>query len=722
MNRAEPDLLSSLQAENELLRAEIRTAHEAAELTARLVVQQFEQTDRMLELVRAANSQRKAVLDAASKVSIIAVDRSGLVRLFNRGAEAMLGYRSDEVVDRRPPSTFHVQEELEQRCAELSQGLGRPVDAMELFRYHAQQRQAQEQMWTYVRKDGSRFPVSLSLTMLLDAEGAPDGFLCAAMDISERKRAEEEVLSAMQAAEDASRTKSAFLASMSHELRTPLNAIIGYTEMLIEEAEDTGQQSTVPDLQKILSAARHLLALINEILDLSKIEADKMDLCLEAIDVRAMLEEVVTTVRPLALRNGNRIETSFDEPLGLLHADLTRIRQVLFNLISNACKFTEKGTITLLARREACADGDWLELSVADTGIGMTSEQLGKLFQAFTQASAGTSRKYGGTGLGLAISRKLCRMMGGEVSVQSELGRGSTFVVRIPAQSSTAEVEPRAEQPPYRPAPTAAVRSEDVVLVIDDDPTVHDLISRMLAREGIAVATASNGAEGLCLARQLRPLAITLDVLMPGMDGWAVLRELQADPELAQVPVIMLTIIEDRNLGFSLGATDFLTKPIERERLVATVRKHLRSERPRPVLIVEDNDSAREMMRRILEREGLAVEVAENGRIALERVAEQVPELIILDLIMPEMNGFELLECLRAREAWRSIPVLVASVKDLTEQDRARLSRGFVESTIHKAGHSPVELLQDVRSFVMGHVRSRSAQQEKRHGRQDPSG
>jgi GAF domain-containing protein/CheY-like chemotaxis protein/anti-sigma regulatory factor (Ser/Thr protein kinase) len=498
--------------------------------------------------------------------------------------------------------------------------------------------------------------------------------------------------------EAADRHKSEFLANMSHELRTPLNAIIGYSEMLQEDAADLGAEQFTEDLRKINAAGKHLLELINAVLDLSKIEAGKMELYLESFDVAGLVRDIAAVIQPLAAKNANRLDVRCPDDVGAMHADLTKVRQALFNLLSNACKFTEHGEVALAVAREATDGRDRMLFSVSDTGIGMTPEQVARLFEAFSQADAATTRRYGGTGLGLALSRRLCRMMGGDVTVESEPGRGSTFTIRLPAQVAEAVQEP---------APAAPIGSVPAgvgtVLVIDDEAAVRDLMQRFLTKEGFRVVTAPGGEEGLRRARELRPDAITLDVMMPGMDGWAVLSALKADADVADIPVVMLTIVDDKNLGYALGAADYLTKPIDRERLVTVLDKYRRD---LPVLVVDDDVAVRQLLRRMLEPEGYAVVEAENGRAALERLREVSPCCVLLDLMMPEMDGFEFVAEFRRQAAWRAIPIVVITAKDLSRDDRERLN-GYVQKILQKGTHGREQLLAEVRELVATSVARR---------------
>jgi PAS domain S-box-containing protein len=522
-------------------------------------------------------------------------------------------------------------------------------------------------------------------------------------DITELREAEEALAAAKAAAEDANLAKSQFIANMSHELRTPLSAVIGYAEMLEEEAEELdGGKAFLDDLRKINSNARHLLSLINDVLDLSKIEAGKMEVAPEDFDVAETVREVASTVGALVERKSNTLEVDLPAGLGGMHSDPVKLRQCLFNLLGNAAKFTEGGRITLSARREAREGQDWLVFRVADTGIGMSPEQLDKLFRRFTQADASTTRRFGGTGLGLAITRAFTTMLGGDVAVESEEGRGSSFTIRLPADIRSARAE---EDEPAVGIGEAAAAEEDgpagLVLVIDDDAATRDLLSRFLRREGFAVRCATDGALGLEMARKLRPDAILLDVMMPRMDGWAVLSALKADAELAETPVVMVTVVQERGLAFSLGAADYLNKPVRWERLKRVLDRFRREPMTGLALLVESDAGERAETLKLLEEEGWTAEAVADPEAALARLSlPPLPAVMLMELREGQSGGeFGLLRELRRRPELRDLPVIVITEGEVPEEALEKL-RGEVSRVVPADGGVPEGLVAELRRIA----------------------
>jgi PAS domain S-box-containing protein len=512
------------------------------------------------ESVRDSEAGFRAALEALGEGVVIADEQDQIVYVNSRMAH-LTDYSMEEMLGQSVSELLVPEEDAEPyraRSEMLLQGFSEQVEAL------------------VKRKGGERFWAEINATPFRDPHGEVIGTLSAIIDITERKRIQEELVRAIDDSEDANRAKSTFLANMSHELRTPMNAILGYNELLQEEAQERGLTELLPDLEKIQQAGRHLLRLINDILDLSKIEAKKIELHIESFEVDALIGDVVGTMQHLVARHGNRLEVRRGDELGSMRADLTRVRQVLLNLLGNAAKFTENGTITLDVGRAVERGRTWIRFIVKDTGIGMSPEQVSKLFQAFTQVDASPTRKYEGTGLGLVISRQLCRIMGGDVTVESQLGKGSTFVIRIPANVEgprTTTLTPVKSRPTVSPS-----KGPPLVLVVEDDRHAFDLLGRFLAKEGLRVAAAATGAEALEQARRLKPQLITLDLVLPDRSGYEVLQELQADPDLSQIPVFVISMVDDESRGLAMGAVEYMTKPINWRRLSDALRKHLGDE------------------------------------------------------------------------------------------------------------------------------------------------
>ncbi len=557
----------------------------------------------------------------------------------------------------------------------------------------------QQSVWGFespiYRKDGAVIWISENVRVIRDDQGAVRYYEGTVEDITERKRTEEELRRAKTAAEEASRSKSQFLANMSHELRTPLNAIIGYSELLREEAEEEGHTHFVGDLNKIAKAGKHLLELINSVLDITKIEAGKMELYVETFDAAAMLRDVGATVAPVVERNGNRFVVEAAADLGEIRTDMTKVRQSLFNLLSNAGKFTENGTVRLTGERTRAEDGpEHLLFHVSDTGIGMTEAQCAKIFEAFTQADSSTTRQYGGTGLGLTITREFCHLVGGEVSVKSQPGSGSTFTLRLPVDCTPLAPAPEEAAPAaFENAPV--IPGQPLVLVIDDDVAIHEMMCRSLQKEGFRPMCAASGPEGIALAKEHSPAVIVLDVMMPQMDGWSVLTRLKEDPQTGDIPVVMLTMVDNKEMGYALGVDDYMLKPIERSSFVAVLRRFCAQKPAAEVLVVEDDEATRDLVRATLVKEGFTVVEACNGVEGLARLAECSPALILTDLMMPEMDGFDFSRAVKARPEWREIPIVVMTATDLTADDRRHLE-GNVARILQKGACAPDELISEI--------------------------
>jgi PAS domain S-box-containing protein len=547
------------------------------------------------------------------------------------------------------------------------------------------------------RRDGEYRDMEVSAVPVINGTGLIQEWVGIHTDVTARRAAAAAVEAARDAAEAANRAKSQFIANMSHELRTPLSAVIGYSEMVAEEIEELGHPELVRDMGKIQSSARHLLNLINDVLDLSKIEAGRMTVSRERFGVGPMLREVVEAAGALAAKKRNTLLEEIGADLGEMLSDDLKVRQCLLNLLGNAAKFTEDGTITLRAWREVREGAGWLAFAVADTGIGMSEDQVSRLFQRFSQADESTTRQFGGTGLGLAITRAFCRKLGGDVTVESIEGEGTTFTMRLPAElpEQMEDVEAPREEVLREVLP----RRNSMVLVVDDDPSARELLSRFLSREGFSVHCEADGLAGLERARALHPMAVILDVEMPKMNGWAVLHAMRSDPALAHTPVIMASVVNEQSLGYALGATDYLVKPIQWSTLKGAIaRLRVRSEAGE-VLLVDDDADARERLRTMLSREGWTVVEAQNGQEAVACVEVSMPALILLDLMMPVMDGFEFLQALRSMPAGQGVPVVVLTAKDISTEELNLLATQ-ADRIVRKGSLSLADLVRELNAIV----------------------
>jgi signal transduction histidine kinase/CheY-like chemotaxis protein/HAMP domain-containing protein len=546
-----------LRAVNETLEKRVAERTEAAEEHAQEVV-------RSEQALRRQKNILQSVLDSMVD-GVMVVDERGQLLLFNPAAEQIARDRFDKplALSQLLKHRFYKQDSVTRYALDelpiVRAIRGEEVSRTELF---VRQSKASEGMW-----------LSVNAKPLRREAGVLSSGVVVFRDITESKHAEDNLRHAKERAEQASRAKSAFLANMSHELRTPLNAIIGYSEMLEEQVEDSGPRELLADLKKIHTSGRHLLMLINDLLDLSKIEAGKIQLYVEPFDAASSVAEVVTTVTPLALANSNKLEV-FCPASVMMNSDSTRIRQVLINIMSNACKFTRRGSVTLEVECKADGAGDWVHFRVRDTGIGIAPDLLGRLFEPFSQADASTSRKYGGTGLGLAITQKFCHMLGGTISVQSVMHEGSVFEIRLPADLHHATRGSRNEAAVPAAGGKTTTPVQNCVLIIDDDASARDLLARYVRKEGFEAVCCASVKEGLSTLAKITPMAITLDVVMDEMNGLEALKLLKADPRLSAIPVAIITIAEEREQAYALGADTYLPKPVDPELLAAMLAKY----------------------------------------------------------------------------------------------------------------------------------------------------
>ncbi|MEP9410472.1 MAG: response regulator [Candidatus Brocadia sp.] len=497
--------------------------------------------------------------------------------------------------------------------------------------------------------------------------------------------------------EAVSRAKSEFLANMSHELRTPLNAIIGFSEVLRDKLCGDLNDEQMGFVMDIHSSGNHLLQMINDILDLSKMESGKLELKYEAFEIGEAIDAVLTTLKDLANKKSLSIETIFHNPVDRLCADQVKFKQMLYNLLSNAIKFTpENGKITIRTKSFK-SEKDFIEVSVTDTGIGIAPEDYSKIFEEFKQVDSSYSRKYEGTGLGLALTKKLVKLHGGRIGFESKVGIGSTFYFSLPVESPA-----RLKRSKEKTVLLEKLPGHETVLVVEDDPKTSELLCVFLNKSGYKTISAFDGEEALQKARAFKPFAITLDVMLPKKDGWEVLKELKEDKDVKDIPVLVVSIIDNKDIGFGLGATDYLCKPVSRNELLSKLASYklppiVNSAHTR-VLIIDDEPKSVELLSTLLTSEGYKVLKAYGGKEGIDKAFQYKPDLIFLDLMMPEISGFDVVDKLKTSPETDTIPIIVITAKDLTQSDKKKLNHS-VSLVMKKGTYSKERLLSDIASL-----------------------
>ncbi|MCH7480248.1 MAG: PAS domain S-box protein, partial [Chloroflexi bacterium] len=620
------------------------------------------------EALAESEARLKAIVETASSV-IIVIDRNGILEDFNHSAEVIFGYNSSEVMGRNVkmlmPEAYAIEHDgylnnYHETGDKKIIGIGREVDGR--------------------KKDGSIFPMHLSVNEVhLSDRTVYAGIID---DITERVKAEAKLLDyaqklewtnmeisdALKRAEEATKAKSSFLASMSHELRTPLNSIIGFSRVILKGIDGPINEMQQQDLDAIYGSGQHLLEMINSILDLSKIEAGKMELSIEEIELHEVVKSVVSTAMGLVKEKPVTIVNNVPEDIPTVHADRTRVRQILLNLLQNATKFTDEGTITVALNKRVNDDGiPELVISVTDTGIGISLEDQKKLFEPFSQVDDSPTRKTGGSGLGLSISRRLVEMQGGEIWLDSIEGEGSTFYFSLPVATDVS----------HQHAPVVPAKDKKIIISVDDDSKVIDLYNRYLEPHGFQVIAVTDPDSALDQIKSIKPLGITLDIMMPKQDGWQLIEKLKSDPDTKDIPIIICSILDNRDKGYKLGATSYLIKPILEDELVDAINRLdiKQLDTPPNILMIDDDRNAMRLVNKVLSSEGeYNLSFAEGGIAGLAKIQSSPPDAVILDLYMPDLDGFSLLESIRTDPALKSLPVIVLTGGDLSEEQLAELS------------------------------------------------
>lgn len=622
-----------------------------------------------------AHLQLQNVFDSATQVAIIATDLEGKMTIFNPGAENMLGYASNEVIG-MTTDMFHIESEVNAFANELSENLGKEISGFETFVSLAKLGGQEEHEWTYVRKDGSHLTVNSAVTALKNTLGDITGFLGIILDISERKQAEEALMLAKSVAEEANLTKSEFLANMSHELRTPLNSVIGFSNILLNSLRNELEEQNLTYLERIQDNGRHLLELINDILDLSKIESGRMDLELAEIDVGDQISEILKMVESQVANKPIDLIVDIPKKLSPNTVDPGKLKQVLINLISNALKFTSQGSITIQVTQHKKSKRV-AEIRVTDTGIGIPKDRIEKIFDEFTQVDSSTQRKFGGTGLGLSISRRLCSVMKCELNVESEVGQGSSFIISLPDEmdlkdEGNAKLRQQ-DKTRKQSRSTSTMKHDDLegqrLLLIDDDEDSLTLLKHYLSDTGCTIETAKTADEVFSAMEKNRPDLITLDLQMPEVTGEDILEQIKGREEFQEIPIVVVSIVAREYRGQISGVVDYVPKPVQRQQLLWAISRNI-SKNQRRILIVEDDIAMRLNLSNYVSGSGAEIRAAESGEEALEKIKTLHPDLILLDLMMPGMDGHEFIDVLQKTIDTDNISIIVVTGKDLDPSEK----------------------------------------------------
>lgn len=662
----------------------------------------------------------RALIENATDV-VTVVDPEGLILSTSPSTSAILGRSPAECEGRSLIDFVHPEDSARVldcfHAVDDHSAVGRPLE----FRFRHQ--------------DGSWRVLEAKCTDLRD-DPAVGGIVVNSRDVTKRKQAEEEVRllnseldnrvctrtaellqaldelkSAKDATEQAMNQQEIFLSNVAHDLRTPLTVVIGYSQDMLRRARKKGIDAFIADLQLVVNRGNDLLELINDMLNQSKVMSGKgIELDLKEFDVAEMVRERMEGIGSIAKQYGNTIDFQPAPDLGTMVADQAKVWRILMNLITNACKFTKDGAIAVTAARDAVGGKGRIIFKVSDNGIGMNDEQVHRLFNRFSQVHDGSGKMQKGVGLGLSICKLYCDAMGGDLTVSSAVGHGSTFTLVLPAEVQANEDVFRGDGPSTVPVirprtvtgPAYAPASTNMVLVIDDDVSISDLIRRNLTDEGYEARAAHSGEEGLLLAKQLSPSAIILDVVMPGIDGWAVLAALKSDSKTAGIPIIMASMLDERERGLRMGANAYVTKPLSRELLAELLHRHIGQHAPR-VLVVEDDSNTRDLLVRMLDEHGFDVSSATDGAEALESLRKHPHDIVLLDLLLPTVDGFQIIDEIRKDPTLEPIPIIVITGAELDADTRQRL-QGQVERVLKKGLYSRDQVFREIQSFLSRNV------------------